>query len=700
MQRTNFYKDPMMSFDSTVPQPKPTVLVGTVGQVKDGNGPFGTMSFASLATMGQFNMTGLALFGGPLSAWLPAGVGAVTLSLYVRASIECEIRITTTASGNTMMTPFIVPQGEWTRLVVTISIGTSSAMAAYLEADPTSEAGPRRVEIAAVQLEEGSEATPFFAGDFSSSPMWQSSWLGEPGRSASVARIRDEVPTAPTYEVPAVEIRDRNRNRVGLLAGADSVTISPRKNTTGVWTAVLPARVLDDDGNEVLNRSAQLLAEDGAGIRTVLPGGRAVSGPVETRALDESTDDPGGTWTFTGCTDMHILEDDVAYPDPSNAAPGMQSKTKDYRKGAAETLMRAFVSDNIGPTAPTARRLTGLTLTLDQGRGGTVEGTGEWQSLLELLQGVGRVSGLVFDVFQNDDGQLVFAVDTPVDAAAHVRMSVYNGDLDSTSATSAAPAATEVLVLGPEDETTVRRTVIRRTTATSEAAATRWGRRRVRVIDARGSETATEMAQAGDEELADGGDTVTSVKVVPADGAAARAGIDWWLGSLVAVDVAGVEMVAEITEVNFMIAAEGVLVTATVGDSVGYDEAEVVAARLADLESRTSAVERTASATANAGTRLNNLEVRVSTLEAAESSRLAMAAGTVLVAPGTPTTVTVAYPAGRFSTTPSTVAGPATGVPQYVLVSVSNESATSFQIVLRRSGSTNTGVRWIAMERG
>lgn len=390
-----------------------------------------------------------------------------------------------------------------------------------------------------------------------------------------------------------VEIRDADRNRIADLGDTTTFVCGPRRNDVGAWSVQLPADVILDDGRMVPNRVAELLRAPGAGIVATFPGGRVFSGPTETATLHQDTDDPGGTWQITGVSDLDSLAGEVAYPQPSNPAPGTQTQEVDYRQGPAETIMRAYVDANVGPGAPVERRIPGLTLAADLGRGGTAEGSPRFTPLLELLQSIANARGLLFDLVQVGT-DLEFQVWEPADVTNLVRMDVLNDELAEAESAYGAPPTTEVIVLGRGLET--MRTVIRRTNDVAQAAAGLWRRRRVAVIDKRSTDSVTELEQAADEELAARGDTLHSLRVTPSDQGVHVAGVDWWVGDWVTVTVAGEDMQAQVAEVRVSATEEGWLAGATIGDIAGYDPEDVMESRLTGVEQRVSGLERNTSA--------------------------------------------------------------------------------------------------------
>ena len=96
-------------------------------------------------------------------------------------------------------------------------------------------------------------------------------------------------------------------------------------------------------------------------------------------------------------------------------------------------------------------------------------------------------------------------------------------------------------------------------------------------------------------------------------------------------------------------------------------------------------------------------------IEANEFSGFTMRCGKILIQTGdatitpsasnTNTSLSVAFPV-EYTTAPFVIGGPKTGVPASVYVSTYAATTTGFTIVLNRSGTTLTGIKWIAVGMG
>jgi hypothetical protein len=382
-----------------------------------------------------------------------------------------------------------------------------------------------------------------------------------------------------------VEVRDSSLARVGQILASDLVgsEFVPRYNNVGAWKIVLRAS----------HPLADSLRAPGSGIIVTLSDGRVLlSGPTRSATITKTSSDPSGIWEIIGVDDSIILGQRLAYPDPSTADVTAQAADYDIRTDLAETVLKEYVDANIGPSAPVDRKIPALTIEPDLGRGSTVTGKARFDRLGELLSVLSITSGLGFTVDQ-DGADLVFRVYEPTDRSLSIRMDIDNNRLTKSEYSYTTPTATRVIVAG--QGTGVDRTFVEVSTVESESAEDDWASRIEVFKDQRNTNDLTELAQAGEEILADGGFTVRSVSVSPSDDQTMRYGEDWGLGDRVTVVVGSDEIAQVVTEVAVIVTDSGVKVGATVGDpkvaSVN-DTESALAVSSASQESRISNLER------------------------------------------------------------------------------------------------------------
>lgn len=380
-----------------------------------------------------------------------------------------------------------------------------------------------------------------------------------------------------------VEVRDSSLARVGQLLPADLVGLSLalRFNKVGAWKIQLRSD----------HPLVDALRAPGAGLIVTLPSGVALSGPTISATNNKSGDDPVGAWEIIGGDDSIVLGERLAYPVPSTADLSLQTSAYDVRTGVAETVVKAYVNANIGPSAPTARKISSLAIDSDLGRGSTVTGRARFDTLGSLCESLLATSGLGFDVVQSGSN-LVFKVFTPTDHSADIRMDVDNLRLSSSQYSYTKPEATRIIVGGSGEG--AARVLLERTSTASTTAETAWARRIEVFKDAANSTATADLQQAADEVLTDKGKTIEALSVKPSDDQTMAYGRDWGLGDKVTVVVGTTQIAQVVTEVAIVVTEEGVKVGATLGDpvvaSVGDTETAVLAAQT-DQEARITALE-------------------------------------------------------------------------------------------------------------
>lgn len=378
-----------------------------------------------------------------------------------------------------------------------------------------------------------------------------------------------------------VEVRDSSLARAGQILPADlrGLELALRFNKAGAWRIVLRSD----------HPLADTLRAPGGGLIVTGPSGVILSGPTVSATNVKTSSDSTGTWEIIGTDDSVILGERLAYPTPTSSDLEAQIHAYDTRTGPAETVAKAYVEANMGPTAPVARRVTGLTVDTDLGRGSTVTTNARFDRLGGLVSNILDPSGLGFDIRQVGTA-LLFAVFQPVDRSASVRMDVDNLRLAKSVYTYTAPEATRVIVAGQGEG--AGRILLERTSTASTTAETAWGRRIEVFKDSRNTSDTAALESAADEVLADKGKTVEGIAATPSDDQTMAYGVDWGLGDKVTVVIGSTQVAQIVTEVAIVVTDDGIKVGATVGDPVaagGSDAATLDAstsqeARISNLE--------------------------------------------------------------------------------------------------------------------
>lgn len=380
-----------------------------------------------------------------------------------------------------------------------------------------------------------------------------------------------------------IEVRDENLNRVGQILPVDLVGFKAvlRFNNVGSWEIDLP----------VGHPMGELLRLPGYGIVVTGPDGVMLSGPTTSAENTKERGNPEGSWIITGADDSIILGERLAYPTPSTADVTAQTSPYDTVTNAkTSTAMYGYVTRNLIPgTAPTERAIANLTTAADTLLGTTVTKSARFNVLGELLTELAVVDGLGFDIKQQGY-TLEFSVYQPVDRSLEIRMDIANNTLSKTSYGYASPGVTKAIVAGQgqaED-----RTFVEVTTAQATSAQALWARRIENFIDQRNTDVAEELTQAGLERLAEAGNTITSVDVVPSSDTTMRPFVDWNLGDRVGVVIGGQEVAAVVTQIAITIESDGVRIGATVGEPTGVDYESLMAKRQQTTTRKVNALER------------------------------------------------------------------------------------------------------------
>lgn len=349
-----------------------------------------------------------------------------------------------------------------------------------------------------------------------------------------------------------LEVRDEQLVRRELQIDPGDVAdlkVNLKWQALGDWSIQLPAA----------HPAVGLLSRPGWGMVVTRGDTVLMSGPTGKVQRDRSAASPAGTATITGWDDSIVLSDMLAWPSPGTidlaAQDGTGGSGYDERSGVAETVMRAYVNANIGPAAPTGRKIALLDLASDLGRGTTVQGSARFDKLGELLATLANAGGgLGFRVRQNDT-RLLFEVTAPRDLSAKTRFDIDNGTIAALTYTYGAPAATVAIDGGAGVDAT--RIWQATTTADSVAAEALWGRRIERVVDQQNEADPDALDQGGADSLKDDGKTVTSLTVDLIDSDDRMFGRDYGLGDKVTVVVAPDALAAD-GEVTGIISAAAI----------------------------------------------------------------------------------------------------------------------------------------------
>jgi hypothetical protein len=376
-----------------------------------------------------------------------------------------------------------------------------------------------------------------------------------------------------------VEVRDKGLVRRGIIRPEElALELTDNFNNLGSWSLSLASE----------HPLCDTLRTPGSGIIVTGPSDVLLSGPMVSSEFASTPTDPDGTVSFTGVSDTVCLADALAFPQPSNADGASQTEAHDVRTGRVETVMHAYVNANIGPTAPAARRKTGLIMGTDLARGPIISQSARFPVLGNLLTEIALLGSLGFRVVQRGSN-LVFETYAITDRTAFVRLDVRNGTLSGQKVGISPPGVTRAIVAGQGDLT--ERQFLQVDNAESIAAEADWGRRIEQFVDQRNTNDWTELQQAGDEALVDSGFTAINVQVVPMEDSQARFGKEWGLGDSLVVIVDDQELKSTVTGYVIKADRDGFKLGALLGDPTGFDASAALNKRVTNTETRLSNLE-------------------------------------------------------------------------------------------------------------
>lgn len=383
-----------------------------------------------------------------------------------------------------------------------------------------------------------------------------------------------------------VEIRDVNFNRLGQIDGSRlNLLYTEIFNGVGTFQLTLPA------GHPLLAAATT----KGAGIIiTHIPSGRVFSGRIQGVQLSQKADDPKGTWVITGSDDNVTAAATVCYPTPSAEANAQTASAYWTMTDNGESVMKALVQQNIGPSALADRKYAWLSIAANSNRGATVGASLRFDNMGTALQTIATSAKLGFKFTQSGTG-VVFDVYALRDQSALVRLNIANGGLQENDLGWTAPTATIALVMGQGEGTA--RTILPVTHADATADATAWGIRYEQAIDQRQTNDPVQLQQAGDDAVTAAGTTVYTTKVTPSSSPGMNLGVDWYLGDTITVVMNGQETKAQVTQVAVSITSAGVIQQASVGDPTGFDWDAQVGKSIGDLDTRVSSLEANSAVT-------------------------------------------------------------------------------------------------------
>lgn len=356
-------------------------------------------------------------------------------------------------------------------------------------------------------------------------------------------------------------VRAPDLSLAGEVRGWGKLEVTLRWGEVGSWNISGPAVGLIE---QLAQPGYGLIVVDPRGVPLLNPDGVLISGDVEDNGprswSADGQDAYPGTLTIAGGDDTAIVADEFAFPDPTQSVANQTAAAYDSRSGVAETVIKGYVSANVGSTraaargdasAPNARTVT---VAADAARGSTVSYKARFDRLMDVVRTLGQAStpklaGRVTDT----GGVLTFDVYEGVDRSGEIVFSRARRNLRGYSVSRSMPTATHVVVAG-SGEGTARAFRERK----DSAAANQW-RRIVRTfVDQRQTTDAAELDAAGDEEL-ERNRRSGALSATAVDTPNMRFGVHFGLGDLVTVELEPTVTITDrVTAVTIAVTDKGI----------------------------------------------------------------------------------------------------------------------------------------------
>jgi Siphovirus ReqiPepy6 Gp37-like protein len=386
-----------------------------------------------------------------------------------------------------------------------------------------------------------------------------------------------------------IQIRDKNLTRQGEFASDDfsSLELLLRFNDVSAWKLTCP---YDNEKAQLLkNLRADPTNRGRAGIIVYRNDTVLLSGPVED--IEYSWDQKkGSVLVMNGLSDERFIRDRLALPQPWDAP--YNATAYDTQSGPAETVMHAFIRNNIGSSAKPSRKAVSLVQATNLGRGKNVKFSARFNNLLELLKKIALAgasgqtySSLGFRIVQNASDQLEFQVYIPQDRTASAIFSPELGNLLSFTYKQEAPQVNYVIGGGGGSGTA-------RTFAWSgdEPSRDLYGTRE-EFIDQRQTTDTNEITDAIYARLEEGTER-TELSISPIDTEGVQYGTHYQTGDKVTVRIGDEDIKDVVREVSITLSGDGEKIIPTIGtNGVGttfrlLDNVRNLEARVGNLERR------------------------------------------------------------------------------------------------------------------
>lgn len=354
-------------------------------------------------------------------------------------------------------------------------------------------------------------------------------------------------PGGSTDPITAV-LMDENLNVIAPINFA-TLTAQLYYNFVGAWSMTIP---FDDDFWQIVKKFITIDPVTGAitqnGLCTVevdWQGLFTFGGKVETPGYSFTNNQQAGTGvsagpvaapgpliTLGGADYLALVANRIAFPDPTKAWGGQTPTGKKTYTGPLENVLKALVSDNVGPGAVVARSVDLLDIDIPQGAGGTVTYDVKFAQSVDLnlmdiirtLVGTGGPMGV--RIIRNGQ-RLLFQTYVPTDRTATAYFSPDIGNLTSVQLSLQDATATTVLAQAGAAPLFFA-------TSANPNPETDWSR--IEVYSDQTSQTTPAQAQQAATDVLTQGQASPSLTMTATDIPLLTFGRDYFLGDVVSVE--------------------------------------------------------------------------------------------------------------------------------------------------------------------
>jgi hypothetical protein len=339
---------------------------------------------------------------------------------------------------------------------------------------------------------------------------------------------------------------------VSVLTGGEkgfkSFSFTRRVNTPGSY-ALLMAKAADETDAAFQARTADLFALDGQIEFWRRWPEMGIDWRLEFEAFHRTPD-----WYVTKEGELVYQSAGRGYLDLLNRAviDAYAGTAGSGKSGAAETVLKAFVDEQLVNPTDASRGRAGLSIAADGGGGNSVELKRAWKGVLEVCQEIARIGGGDFEIVGTGAATFELRWHTGqlgTDRSASVVFAYERGNMSSPHLTYARHDEVNAVLVGGQGEGEGRATVWRTTAGLIDDST--WNR--CEVFRNATNETTTAGLNAVGDALLDEGKPRYTLAFEPIQTPGCLYGADYFFGDLTGARFLSYDGIQKVQEVTFMV---------------------------------------------------------------------------------------------------------------------------------------------------